>query len=404
MAVIGQTVAKADYIVKTVYMNPVKLNMAQRGRPCFNRMKKVPKLYGKQTEVPIKWANTQGISNTFANAQANVSEHTGSRWRITRKNKFGYYTLNYDVILATKNDEGAFVKEVRFAMDSLIDEMGKCFSIDLLGNGSGTLGQVGSVAGTDITLKTKDHAFRYAKNMVLVFWSAESGGSQRTTPSTSKVTKVNKNTGVVTVDAISAGVTGDDWIFRDGDRGLAANGFGAWIPTSDPSATLFNNVDRTEDITALSGFRLAGTAVDIDEGLMELCAMIRREMGPGTPDDYSIYCSPMNFVNLSIKLGQQAVRDPGGNGIWGYQYLSMATPLGTIKIVEDPTFPSDKIYVVNHALCYILHVDNLPQIFDEDGSTMLRVTDAYALEFRAAGFWDFVVEYPGAFGVLHSLA
>lgn len=398
MAGIGSTVAAADYIVKTVYKGPQVRLLNQRNKPFFNKRTKKNELYGKQVERPVSFADAAGVSNTFASAQTAVAVHQGVRWQITRKVKYGYYTLDAEVLHATKKDEAAFVREVRFAMDSLLRQMGKMSAIDLWGNGEGTLGEVSAISANVITLKNKVHTYRFSKKMKLEIWSAETGGTQRT--GTAEVTAVDKVNGKVTIDATPTGTAANDFIFSLGSRGNAIKGVDSWIPTTDPTSTAFFGVDRTQDLNSLGGYRLSGTAVDIDEGLLEIDSMIQRE--GGEPDE--VWVDPTNFTNLSIKLGSKIERMDDSGPTFGFEFMRMMTPTGAKKVMADPYLGSDKAYIIESESAYIMHMEELPHFADEDGTTLLRQNDSDSLEFRGRQWWQLVVEAPGHSGVLYSLA
>ena len=83
------------------------------------------------------------------------------------------------------------------------------------------------------------------------------------------MTAVNRAAGTITFNSDVSTITGisvGDHLVREGDYDNVITGFGAWLPTTAPTTSLFG-CDRTQDVDMLGGVRSDGTNKELVEAL-----------------------------------------------------------------------------------------------------------------------------------------
>jgi hypothetical protein len=225
------------------------------------------------------------------------------------------------------------------------------------------------------------------------------------------VVAVNRNTGVFTVSATSGGAagtptnwTGTMYAFRDGDfGGSGANrimlGLGAWIPSSDPSATTFEGVDRTADIARLSGVRLTSTEVanlSLEQRVKKLVTRMRgRNFGPGPTD---IYLNPEKWQALADSLESRGTREIGSDAKFNYDSIKLAVAGKRVEIFADPFCPYASMWALHMPSIKLAAYDKIPHVLNGDGLEMLRLSTSNDYEHWIQAYPAFCVSAPGYSG------
>lgn len=386
------------FIVKKDYSGRTPGDMAEMDHPLFHAISKEGDFVGSDHTYALKYQNGQGIGGTFSKAQTNVRAMSGKQLAALRKAKYGVYTLNGEWMAATRNNKGAFMRGVNAEVDGVIMEMGASFAFDLYRDGNGIRGRRASISSNTITLTDPADARYFKVNMTIGADDTATGLSPRT--GTTYVTGVDIANGKITVEDASdiSGFVDNDYLFRDGDPGTCMEGLAVTTPLTAPvlSSDSFRGIDRGSYPELLAGSRINDTSTSIEENIGLLGVQID-SLGRKVRE---CYLAPTNFYKVTRRLNAKVeYQKAGGSVDWGFQYVTIVTPAGPIKLVSDPDCPVNRFYLINPASHFLKHLDGLPHIIEDDGRPTLRAANADDIEGRARGWVNYIQPLPGDFGV-----
>lgn len=371
-------------------------NMVYKDNPLLAIMPKYKQFGGKNLPIPIITGNPQGRSATFGTAQANKTASQIKDFVLTRKSDYALASITNEVLEASKGDANAFMEAATTEIDGAIQSATRSLAVAMYGTGSGSIGQCNANAtGTSLVLKNSEDVTNFEVNQELVFSTANGGGAIKSGRVT--VTGVDRDSGVLTVDALSAiasgaGVAANDFIFVEGDYDLKISGLRAWLPDSAPSSTPFFSVDRTADVTRLAGIRFDGSAMPIEEALISAAARVARE--GGRPDHCLM--SYTKFADLEKALGSKVQYiDMKVNAEIGFRGIVINGPRGPIKVIPDQNCPSDRAFMLQLDVWKLYSLGDAPKILDADGLKMLRENNADAVEVRVGYYAQLGSRAPG---------
>jgi hypothetical protein len=388
-----------EAILKEYYENMTPENMTYKKHPLLAMLEKNPNLQGKTFPLPIQYGNPQGTSNTFTNAKANQSRNRYDKFNLYTTFKYSFATLERLMFKAAKSDIGSFVKEATKIIDNSIITHMQQLQADLYGDGSGSIGQVGSIAGQVITLSAVEDWFKFSKDQTLVFCATRTGGTV-----SNKVTVSARGTsksGQITVAGSLAGVQPNWFIFRDGDYGNALTGLSGYIPEAAPVAgDNFFGMDRSNDVEMLSGVRLDAQGSNIIEGLMELASMI--EAVEGEPD--FVFMNHLDITDvekqLTNKIEYTTVDLTLSSGVpIAFKGIKLPTHRGEVTIIADPYQKRRRAHMLTLKSWELASIDKIANMIDDDGVSMLRASDQDAFEVRIASYPQLACYAPGHNGV-----
>lgn len=348
-------------------------------RPFLAMLEKDETWKGDKFIVPVIHGVPTGRSKTFSTAQSNTNPANYERFEVTTVNDFGVLHIDLETIYASEGTPVEYFVEARVAeMDGILDALGESMATDAFRNGGGARGRrSGALTGgnTIVTLINPEDVVNFEVGMVIRAASTDgTSGSLRTGSVT--LTDIDRDAGTLTCadwTAIS-GFTASDYLFVDGDFGLAPAGLNAWNPETAPGATLFFGVDRTTDITRLSGHRYSDSN-PLVEKLQRAHATARRH---GARFDYG-WMNPVHWADLAIALQDKAryemVESP--DGLFGFEALVMRTTNGVVKYMEDKSCPPGIIRHVRMADLKFCSRGPAPRVLNPDnvGEWLRRSSD-----------------------------
>ncbi len=385
------------YIYKRAYSDEAVADLAGRDHPLFMEIARQGGFTGSAYFYPIRYGNPQGVSGDFATAQAGAASSKGKQLQASRKPKYGVITLDGEAIAACA-DRGAFTDLVRQETDGVIEEMGDALAYDLYRDGTGNRGRRGSASGNVITLTVVDDARNFKEGMTIVSDTDAAGGSPNTGSTT--ITAVDEDGGTITVASAGAisGFADNDFLFRKGDPGTCMEGLSVCTPLTAPvyGSDSFRGIDRGSDPRRLAGVRINDTATTIEENV-GLAAVKVSQIGKRQD---RVYLNPINMWQVSRRLGAKVEYDNGGGTAdYGFQYIMVHTPAGTVKMISDPDAPITRFYGGRPDAHYLKHLKGLPHLINDDGNFNLRQASADGIEARARAWVNYVQKVPGAFSV-----
>lgn len=396
------TAAAVQAFYKNRYPQRVVENLVAFGTPTYQSISKKDDLVGIKTYIPLQLDVNQGMSALIGTALANASASQGIAWAVEPKSFYAGISIDAKTMLAARNNEGAFFRIREREMETTLAQMGRRFEMALWSSGTGSIGQLlADSAATTFTLKKTADAIKFHKNQKLNVYDDDgsgnpTGAARAGSPYT--VSGVNYSTGVVTLTAaLNAAVEIDDHLVPEGDLDAVAAGIPKWIPSADPTDTLFG-VARTNDPQKLGGWRGSWLG-SIEETAKVLDSSIRRvNQKPKT-----LWLSYANFVRLDLELGARAIREADkGDHSFGSMRLKMLSPGGGIEVRTGPYVPEDAMFLLDMDTWEIHTLGSVPHLVQDDGLTAVRVGFGSAaedsIEMRLRAFWVPVCVNPFANG------
>jgi hypothetical protein len=375
---------------------------ALREHPLFAKIAKNGNFYGEAFRYSVKYGNPQAISGTFSTAQTNAGESKGLQFEATRKAKYGVITLAGEAIAAAEGNRGALVDLVTNETDSVLSEMIDSLAFDLYRDGTGNRGRRASISSNTVTLTVADDARNFKVGMYVVADDTADGSSLRS--GSTYVTAVDEDAGTVTLNSAAAitSFADNDYLFRAGDPpSTCVEGLAKCTPLSAPvlSSDSFRGKDRGVDPVRLAGSRLDDTATNIEENAGRVAVKISQR--GKRANEY--YLNPTNFWTVARRLNAKVeYQGAGGTADYGFEYMLIHTPAGTMRAYSDPDCPTNRGYLLNSSDHYIRHLKELPHIIMDDGRPNLRQTSDDGLEVRVRSFSNYIQIVPASFGV-HSI-
>lgn len=391
--------------LKTLYTDKKIQNMVYLDNPLLALMPKDEAFYGDSKKCPIIYGNPQARSAQIAKAISKVPTANSKlkAFVITRVSDYSLAQIQNEVIKASQNDAGAFLRAAKVEIDGAMNSIVRSLAIALYRNGSGSIGRI---ANSDLdlpvlTLRQADDITNFEVGANYVVSSTDGTGSVRVGVGTSIA--VDRIAGTVTfsddLDAIFTSPAQDDYIFMEGDYGLKLSGLAAWLPYGGASATSFFGVDRTADVTRLGGVWMDGTTKPIEEAFNAIMSLIARE--GGKPD----YCflNYSNYANLENALGTRVVYcdvSPDDMPEIGFRGIKINGPRGPVQVIPDQNCPVNYAYFLDLSTWELSSLGKAPQLFNTDGLDWLRNSMTDTLDIRIYYYAQLGCMAPGFNGVL----
>lgn len=388
----------ASAILKTLYPPEQIKRIVYEDNPFLAMVPKDENFVGENMKCPVSYGSPQGRSAVFATAQSNVDNTKYKAFLLTRIRDYGVATIANEVIEAAKNDNGAFLRALETEMDNMLFSIKRSLAVSLYRNGSGSIGQLAAASGvtTAITLKDIEDVSNFEEGMVLVLSTADGGGTVKT--GTTKITAINEDTGVLTVDTSLATFTAVgavlDFIFMEGDYDAKISGLDAWIPTSAPGATAFFGVDRTTNTRKLGGARIAGGGAPIEETLID--AMGKMAKYGAKPSHFFMNFIEWQELSKTLEGKKQYTKiEVDVDGVVGFSGLRMTGPKGAVDLIPDVNCQSGRGYLLQLNTWKLNSLGPAPHLFETDGLMSLRQATADGVEVRGQYYGQLGCKAPG---------
>ncbi len=391
----------ADFALKEHYKQFTPKNMVYKNNPLYALMSKYEKFTGDVMPIPQIYANPQNRSATFSNAIAGTGNSKGVKFNLTRVQDYSIAEISHEAMLASEDNAGAFLKLATMEIDGAINSLGRSTAVAMYRDGTGTIGRISTgstVASTVITLADPKDVVNFEVGMVIGASSALGSGART---GSAAITAINRNTGTLTTGSNwSTQITSlatSDYLYVAGDLNKKVSGLDAWIPLADPTSTAFFGVDRTADIVRLSGVRKNVVGLPLEEALTDVVAAVCQEGGSPT----HAFMNHINFAALEKQLGSKKMltrEDVKGTDI-GFDGIKVTGLKGPVTVLPDLNCQNDRFYVLDLPTWSFNSLGQSPNLFDADGTKMLRSTSADSLQVRVTSYAQIGCEAVGFNGV-----
>ena len=403
------TTTTADAALKQLYKSANFKESTYKRRPIIGLLPKDEGFFGRNMPIVNHYGRPQGVSATFSDAVANTTSALLEDFLLTRVNEHSVATVAGEALDAMSNDAGSFVTAMKVQVDGALKALADRLETLAPRTGTGSIGVVGTYAGTpatSFTLENINDVHNFEVGMSLTH-SVADGGALADTAAAIVVTDVNRLTGVINTAAdIAASWTTctDDYVYAEGDEAASGtykvmSGLGAWVPASDPISTAFFGVDRTADITRLGGVRHTATGL-VKTAIMD-GASITSALG-GAPDTalmhhvkYRQLCKELDSQTNYTKIPSRGNK---GNDFARVSYtgVEVLTDAGPVACVAANKIPSGQIFLLEVATWILASIGPMTKFNSPDGMRILRQSSADGIEARLVFRGNMGCRQPGA--------
>jgi hypothetical protein len=411
-------------ILKELYDEQKVQWLTYKDNPFLAMIKKEEKFPGKYYPVPVVFGLTQGSSATFASAYNNQSSPLVAEFLVTRVADFSLASIDGQLLAAAQTDPGAFIDGAELMIDAAFQNATNRIASAMFRNGAGTIGQIGAtITGASpaylLTLSNPDDAVQFEDNQVLM--AVQNVDGSGTSPSaTATVVAVNRSTGVLTLSSADATLP-TDWpssyfLAVQGDLPNSSNnnfqpvgstttnsllklaGLAAWLPIAGPGVSdSFFGVNRNQDTQRLAGVTFPGSALSLEEALLQGTGRIALN---GGRVDTGI-CSYSTYTALITSLGSKVQYIDQKVGEIGFRGVQVNGANTVMSIFPDRNCPDGLIYCLEMDSWCLRSQNPAPHILKYmDEIEILRVPGVDAAELRVGMYGNMYTNKPGHNGVI----
>lgn len=390
------------------YYTPMKVESLVFKSPLLGILPKDTNGSGSTYEGAIRSAIPSSVSATDTVAFTSQSSSIYKRWSCPWRSGYGRALISGEALDKTGNDKGAFVKAVISETEGVYDAIGQQLGAFLFSNGGGALGKldgVSNVATATVTLANPSDAIKFRPGMVLRAATTDGTSGSVETGSVT-LTAVDLFTGQLTASGNwSAGIgtiANTDYLFADGDFGLAFQGVPAWIVKQSKRSglsTTFNGVDRSSDPVRLAGVAYQGNGAPKKESLIQLGMMLNRMGAKPT----HVILNDLDFADIvkDLTTNTRIVTETAyKNPQIGFTALEYVAPFGAVKLMTDPFCPQGEAYVLDMKTWKLPSMGQVPKVDFIDKLNWLRTAGADSYEFRTLYRCASYCSLPGHNGVV----
>lgn len=378
------TMTTISNVVKEVLLPAIvdQLNNLMLFRNVMRKSRKVNKVgRNYQANVALRVKRPQGIGVRAAGGTLPTAKTTGyltTTVTLTRN----YGRLSFDRPTLKSGNLDSIAEALNTDMDGLVE----AFSLDemrqMMLDGSGAMCQIETTGATGTTFVVDDA--RYLEDgMVIDSYTAKSGGSQNI--NSVEITTVDYNTNTVVLPSCTWGTS--DYVFREDNRGIEANGLGSIVDDGTGTVTL-QGLSRSSypkwKANLVSG---AAGAMSIDMLLQAYNTGVK--VGGKEPN---FICSDLDSQRMYAALLSPTVRHTNTlalkGGFEGLQFNGGGKAIGWFV---DPRLPSGSTWFL-HTPSFVIFEMGEAEWVDDDGAVLSRLADKDEVECYLAHYWQLAVD------------
>lgn len=398
MAAVANSLATVPYIYKRRYSDRQASEVAMRDHAWLNMIAKEGGLEGQDFAYSMTTGNPQGIADDFPTAQSNAETLKGSQLIAVPFTKYGDLVIDGPSLMRAKGGKASFYDLVTRAQDGILDELGADVAYNLQRDTSGQRGQRASAAANVITLTNKRDVEHFKRGMTISASPNANGTAPRV--GTAKIVGLNRAGSTITVDVIGniVAFADNDFIFRAGQLTTGFEGMETCTPLVAPvGGDSFRNIDRSVDVEALAGSRINNSSAYPEELFGDLAVemSIIGKKGSG----WSAVCFPTVFQAMAKRLGAKVEFEAGDSADVGFEYITITTAGGNMRIIGDCDSRWDRLRISNPATHCIKHMEEFVHLIRDDGRPNLRTATTDGLETRARFLGNYVQYDTASHGV-----
>jgi len=401
------TIADATEIAKTLYHGVVP-EIGFTDTPFWGMLPKNENFFGLNKAFSSRYTKTPGASKTYARSRTRAGASAFGRWTVTRTEDFVTMQIEAQMYEALGNEEGAQTNYVEEESTSAFDHAVQRIERNLFRNAGGAVARI-SDDGDTAVLTVTDPADLVGLDVGQYVTTSNTDGTSGSDDGfPQEITGIDRVAGTLTTDAASWDVDGgfsdNDYLFVDGDFGLALSGLDAWIPPQNPTSALFYGQDRSIDVQRLGGIRYTAQAGEPDgsiERALVNAGVLAHNLGGRTSH---IFMNTLDYGVFLNDLGNRArVHITPGQGIDGkklevsYSGIKVQLASGTAVVYPSRHCQRYTAWLLDMKDLQWCGLGKTPRFFDLDGGKWFRMSadDVHGLEAYLYWYGQFVVKSPG---------
>ncbi len=391
--------SEAEFIYKTEYTDDKLGDHTKRDHTLFAKLAHKKGMGGEDFRYPVRYGNPQGISGLFATAQANAAKSKGIQFAAEPVLKYGVIQIDGPSLQRASGNKSSFYDLVTMETDGVLEEMGDRAAFDLYRSGNGMRGQRLSASTNVITLTRADDVRNFKVGMTVTADNSITGA----TPLVGVTTVVSVDEDGATVTLASASAIGSfansDYLFAEGDPGTCVDGLELLFPLTAPvyGSDTFRTQDRGKDVRRLAGCRSSDTSAYPEETIGLLAVKIANNGKKAN----AAYINPINHWAICKRLNAKVEYEGGGESAdMFFQYVTVHTPAGAIKVFSDADCPTDRVFVGHTDWLFYRYLgEELIHIIRDDGKSALRQGAADGIESRLRMHANTIHPLPGCWAI-----
>jgi hypothetical protein len=395
---VSNSLSTLDPALKQYYKGGKLTKLAYDNHPFLAMVRKEKNLFGRNTPLVSWFANSAGMSSTFASAQANRSGELTATFLLTANKYYGNAAIDMLAYESASDSDASFLKSTTDIVDGVARGVGREVARQLYRAKGGVRGQIaaGGVSGAVLTLTNPADAINFKKGMRIVQSTAAGTGSLGS--GDQLVTGVNVGAGTVTL-AAGTNFTAADFLFLHGDHGLGINGVAGWCPTVAPTVgggDSFLGVDRSADSLLYGQYIDCSTTGDtVSSAIGKMDVRIMQVGGKLT----HVFVNPIDYELIRQNIGSQAVYDKSTSpdvASISFSTLRFAGCAGDVAIVSDPDCPQHDAFCAQLDSWVLKSAGAIPHGVASPQGDMVRTLDAAdEAEVRLASYAELGCFAPG---------
>ena len=375
--------------LKELYTEGEDTDLVFKSHPLLGMTRRNRKMQGRYFHLPIQYGKPQGRSHSLTTAGTNEYASKYTAFDVTPVSDYVVAKVDGIVVRQAMNGGAAemFLDLMKNEMDGSLSTLGDNVAREQYGSFGGARARVHpttAISTTSLTLANPEDTFFFEVGMRICASDTDgTSGSLRDSGDFITITAVNRDTGVLTGDGNWSGISGitnNDYLFVQGDFGVAASGLGSWVPSSAPSSTSFFGVDRSVDVERLGGIRYDGSGETQETVYIKAMARVQRTKA----QIKYIYTNPINIAALEVsKEGSKFITSDNEYKI-GYKGFS----IGGIEIIPDNDCPVNVAYGIDPSAWLWCTNGDAPSLNDADGIEFLKLGSSVGDTFEIQGVID----------------
>lgn len=364
----------------------------------YGKMMREKDMTGLTFTWPVKYSEAHGhargadgLTDLLTSSASSIHPSAYKAWMLGLEVEYAAAFFDNVTKLKMSNDKGSYKRLVETEISSVLRNFSYSMGHAVYRDGQGIIGTVGSITAfssqiATITLTRRSDAKFFSVNQLLnsvdhTSPAAPRGGDYAT--STLRVLAVDKVKGIVRViregsNAVESTVAGNylsPWHWYSQNGVGRVKGLAAICPSVAPASgdPLFYGVDRSVDPQTLAGWRFDDATanpelVPLEDQIREMVTYMSANSMDS--DEMWVLVNPVQLEktlqNAAGKL--QYEREDRGTGeyVYGYNYVTVRTTEGDVKVYADPDCPEERWYGMGNKNLRLGTLGEEPEIIVSD--------------------------------------
>lgn len=406
------TIDQVSAIAKMLYKDGAE-EIGITETPAWGMLRKTTDFFGESKAFSSRISKTPGKSRDFATARGNAGPSQYRRWIVTRGGDFVHVKIGVSAYEALGNNRGAQVAYVEDECKAAYDACMQRLERNIFRDVGGSVTTVASGGATDTITVDNPETLVYLDIGDSLVSSVDDGtlgaGNAGVSAGGAKViSAIDRVNGTITTETTAAWNTGGgfgdgEYIFIEGDYGLALAGLPTWMPASvSPGDTLYS-LDISVD-ERLRGIYYPAVAGSPDGSILRslVNAGTRCHHHGGKPDkvfmntlDYGIWLNDLgNNVQYTVTPGQGIA---GKKLDVSYQGVRIMMPYGPATVHPNRYIARGTVWGLDYSDFSFEGLKETPRWMTLDGGKWFRMCadDLHAIEGYLYYEGQFVLRNPG---------